>query len=489
MKNRGKDIKRALLALIICAAEFAAAGCGIISVTKIGGGTSAEDDSSYVTGPRTEPGQDIVTTEEPLTTVPVTTQTPLTTVPVTTQTPLTTVPVTTQTPLTTAPVTTQTPLTTVPVTTQTPVTTVPVTTQTPVTTAPVTTQKPVTTAPVTTQTPLTSSPSVTLPDFNDPSLYAGGYGYDYIAGLSNAGARRTFYSDLAAASLAFHGSGNAGYSMFCQKIDAGFYNGQVDKLKSISCSVAAEIKVTGLSNDEIAETFLLFRYDHPLYYWFPSQYISYSIGSDVYFPVLCADEYGSATVRQQLNGAIYAEMADMCTEAAANSSVFGIALSVHDRITSAIDYRYGSDGLPSEEHEAHCVLGYFKKTGGVCECFAKTFQMAMNVMGIDNVYVVNLSHAWNLVKFDDGKWYWVDVTYDDNGGNTCWLYFCRNDTEDIFKGSGYIGSGNFIDNKHPLLTPGNGSTPYGGYTYAQYGLSIVYSLPSRAAGIYSGPRN
>ena len=478
MKNRGTEIKKALLALVICAAEFAAAGCGIISVTKNGDGTSAEPVPSYITEPHTEPGQDSVTT-----------QTPVTTAPVTAQTPVTTAPVTTQTPVTTAAVTSQTPVTTAPVTAQTPITTAAVTSQTPVTTAPVTAQTPITTAAVTTQTPVTTSPSVTLPDFTDPSLYSGGYGYDYIAGLSNAGARRTFYSDLAAASLAFHGSGNAGYSMFCQKVDAGFYKSQVDQLKSISSSVAAEVKVTGLSNDEIAETFLLFRYDHPLYYWFPSQYISYSIGSDVYFPVLCADEYGSATVRQQLNSAIYAEMAEMCTEAAARSSVCGIALSVHDRITSAIDYRYGSDGLPSEEHEAHCVLGYFKKTGGVCECFAKTFQMAMNVMGIDNIYVVNLSHAWNLVKFDDGKWYWVDVTYDDNGGNTCWLYFCRNDTEDIFKDSGYIGSGNFIDNKHPLLTPGDGSTPYGGYTYAQYGLAIVYSLPQRAQGVYSGPRD
>ena len=226
MKNRGTEIKKALLALVICAAEFAAAGCGIISVTKNGDGTSAEPVPSYITEPHTEPGQDSVTT----------------------------------------------------------------------------------------QTPVTTSPSVTLPDFTDPSLYSGGYGYDYIAGLSNAGARRTFYSDLAAASLAFHGSGNAGYSMFCQKVDAGFYKSQVDQLKSISSSVAAEVKVTGLSNDEIAETFLLFRYDHPLYYWFPSQYISYSIGSDVYFPVLCADEYGSATVRQQLNSAIYAEMAEMCKE-------------------------------------------------------------------------------------------------------------------------------------------------------------------------------
>ena len=41
----------------------------------------------------------------------------------------------------------------------------------------------------------------------------------------------------------------------------------------------------------------------------------------------------------------------------------------------------------------------------------------MNCYGIENIYVTGLGngggHAWNMVGMDDGKYYWLDATWDD----------------------------------------------------------------------------
>ena len=133
---------------------------------------------------------------------------------------------------------------------------------------------------------------------------------------------------------------------------------------------------------------------------------------------------------------------------------------------------------------------------------SKTFSLMMNFLDIECVTVINAEHMWNLIKLEDGKWYWVDVTHDDpyNLNNTVLhIYFCKNDTEEIYIGSGYIGSGSFLDQSgHTLLPPGNGESILpddlkekypGSKTYSDIGLILIYSLPERASSPYSGPTN
>lgn len=58
----------------------------------------------------------------------------------------------------------------------------------------------------------------------------------------------------------------------------------------------------------------------------------------------------------------------------------------------------------------------------ICEGYAKTFQYLLNMLNIPNIIVygegINSNneqefHSWNYVQLDDGKWYAVDVTWDD----------------------------------------------------------------------------
>jgi hypothetical protein len=56
----------------------------------------------------------------------------------------------------------------------------------------------------------------------------------------------------------------------------------------------------------------------------------------------------------------------------------------------------------------------------------------LNFSGVENMYVIGDSHAWNLVKLDDGKWYWCDPTWDDTPyepDGISYDYFCVADSE------------------------------------------------------------
>ena len=53
----------------------------------------------------------------------------------------------------------------------------------------------------------------------------------------------------------------------------------------------------------------------------------------------------------------------------------------------------------------------------VCEGYAKVMQLLMNYYDITNIYVTGTAggggHAWNLVRMNNGGYYWLDATWDD----------------------------------------------------------------------------
>lgn len=97
---------------------------------------------------------------------------------------------------------------------------------------------------------------------------------------------------------------------------------------------------------------------------------------------------------------------------------------IHDKIVDAVNYAYKEDGTtPQDAYWAHSVVGVFDSSYNavVCEGYAKTFSLLLNILDIPNIYIVGMTgddcHAWNAVSFDNGEtYYYVDVTWDDHGG-------------------------------------------------------------------------
>lgn len=110
--------------------------------------------------------------------------------------------------------------------------------------------------------------------------------------------------------------------------------------------------------------------------------------------------------------------------------------SIHDYIilNTAYDTR---ESLPNASyHPEGCLLN---KTS-VCQGYAETFSLFMNVLNIKNNFITGsatssdgqtISHAWNSVLLD-GKWYMLDLTWDDPvpdaKGYVRYDYFLRTDS-------------------------------------------------------------
>ena len=89
------------------------------------------------------------------------------------------------------------------------------------------------------------------------------------------------------------------------------------------------------------------------------------------------------------------------------------ALVIHDYLCMIALYprlAYTSD----DKQIYHSAYGMFYNGTVVCAGYALAYSAIMNYLGIPCKYVISdeMAHAWNIVQIN-GKWYNVDLTYDD----------------------------------------------------------------------------
>lgn len=85
-------------------------------------------------------------------------------------------------------------------------------------------------------------------------------------------------------------------------------------------------------------------------------------------------------------------------------------LYVHDKIVTMADYGTG------DSMEEYIPAGVLLNHKGVCQSYAYVMNQALVSLGIESLFLVSDTHAWNAVK-QNKKWYYVDATWDDPIGN------------------------------------------------------------------------
>ena len=97
-------------------------------------------------------------------------------------------------------------------------------------------------------------------------------------------------------------------------------------------------------------------------------------------------------------------------------------LAVHDWMLDWIEYDQSDvsfNPLDKPDPDNNNPYGPLMHQKGICLGYATTFQLLMDMTGIECITVVGASanstsdHAWNMVKLD-GEWYCVDTTWDDS---------------------------------------------------------------------------
>lgn len=256
---------------------------------------------------------------------------------------------------------------------------------------------------------MTSAMSVAADTYTDKT--GSTYGYDYLGTIDNATGRQRLYDDIAADSLAVWNNTSKNYERY-----AGF-SGEAYVL------AVYDLNEYGLDLYESVEVFETVKNDNPLFYFYDymDNYILSNSAQDVL--ILCVDkEYKDGATRANIQNNLKSFIDSTAAKAAGLSSYYAKARSVMKDVCDQMTYAYDEEGVPSLDPWAHNVVGPVTRNEGVCESYARTYQMLLNYIDLDALYVggyandfkdPSAGHAWNYVKMDDGEFYGFDLTWCD----------------------------------------------------------------------------
>lgn len=115
-----------------------------------------------------------------------------------------------------------------------------------------------------------------------------------------------------------------------------------------------------------------------------------------------------------------------------DASDYEILKAVHDYLCGELEYNYAALLGGDEYQYANNVYTAFAGNKKVtCEGYARAFKVLCDEFGIPCILVTGYgvtdsgseAHMWNCVKMEDGKWYAVDVTWDDRKDGICDTHF------------------------------------------------------------------
>lgn len=210
--------------------------------------------------------------------------------------------------------------------------------------------------------------------------------------------------------------------------DSLWYQQLREKLTNLELEPVLDERV---GSSELRMTFDELRTDCPEVFWY-SGYSMYPKGNTIRIEVSIID-----TLDEEELPEMYEELKDtakdIISQIPAGSSDYDKMLFVHDYIADHCEYDFDSmhEDMKGLWHTSYGALVEHK---AVCSGYAEGFQYIMNLLGIEGGVVSGYSylggsHAWNYVVLD-GKYYWLDVTWDDvDEDKPQHTYFLYNDEQ------------------------------------------------------------
>ena len=207
--------------------------------------------------------------------------------------------------------------------------------------------------------------------------------------------------------------------------EAGLNNGGKFTIDFTGTTASSESELGSIIVNALAGGISAAIDDYPEYFWMGGykNTVSYSYDSNGYYPttVTVTFNVGNTETADYASFA-YVKAAYNAMQEAINtftvtgSSRYEKVKSIHDKIcnTNSYDHSFASP-------MAHHPTGYFLNNISVCEGYAEAFKLICDREGIPCIIVTGTgrtnnnteAHEWNEVQMDDGKWYGVDVTWDD----------------------------------------------------------------------------
>lgn len=253
------------------------------------------------------------------------------------------------------------------------------------------------------------------------------------------------------------------------------YDALVTGCKDAKADIKIDISGKSIDfNKDLSFIFNMFYSDYPEYFWVTGGWGAgfEKKGSTITLTMQPTYSFtGSALTSAK---SAYNSKVTELTKGLSGKSDYEKSKIIHDRLIDTVTYV-----TTNNDQNAYGALVEGK---AVCNGYARAYQHLMNEAGIPTWFVrgssINpttgtpIGHAWNIVKLD-GKWYYTDVTWDDQGENTFYEYL--NITTAQMK------QGHTLDAKYEKLVPQATATDANFYKkegreFAQYDQTKLVEL-------------
>lgn len=176
------------------------------------------------------------------------------------------------------------------------------------------------------------------------------------------------------------------------------------------------VTVNGVSLTQ-AELHLIisaFSFDHPEIFWIDNAFTYYTVSGETH--LMLASNMSAQQVTASARE-MHAELKEIFSGMPGNLSEFDRELYIHDKLIERCEYADEATRAQSGA-EIYTSLGSIVNSVAVCEGYTRGVQLMLSLVGIESYYVYgrgnNELHMWNSVRISD-NWYYLDVTWDDNG--------------------------------------------------------------------------
>ncbi|MCH5352142.1 MAG: S-layer homology domain-containing protein, partial [Acutalibacter sp.] len=176
---------------------------------------------------------------------------------------------------------------------------------------------------------------------------------------------------------------------------------------------------------DLCAAIVALRYDRPDILWIGTMRYGYKVTvsgtesakvTDVMFDFYLA--YGGS--EQDMREEMMARAKVIADQAAAAPDTYSKVLAVHDRLAELNVYGDTDEDL---SHTAYSALISGDPYEPVCDGYSKAFKIICGMLEIPCVMPSSENHMWNNVKMENGQWYNVDLTWDDEGESVRHDYF------------------------------------------------------------------
>ena len=190
----------------------------------------------------------------------------------------------------------------------------------------------------------------------------------------------------------------------------------------------------------VTPAYLALTYDHPELVWLSGA--KYTIGYSVYTPMFESGEISIITdlelagstftitptkdtgvlTASNVNPLFDGTKSQIDAMLPANATTYDKVKAVHDKICSMVSYENSTQNIGNQYYQTPYSLYYDADGDGkietVCAGYAKMMKLQCNKYGIPCVLVTGVTdsgeyHMWNYVQMENGVWYAVDATWDD----------------------------------------------------------------------------